>query len=425
MTTPSGDATPGQLDAVYRAEYPRVLAAVAASTGDLDLAEECVQEAFGAAMTTWPERGVPDRPGAWLTTTARRRAIDVMRREGRRAPLERMATDAPPGTLGDTTADATVDERLGMVFLTCHPSFTPATRVAMTLRFVIGLRAHEIARLLGLSEGAVHKQVQRARAKVSDARIPLRLPSPARLHERLPSVLDCLHLVFTEGYAATAGDDLIRSELCAEAIALTRELVALAPDDIRARALLSLELFQDARRDARLVDGRIVLLEDQDRSTWHRPSIGEAVASLRRAESLAIAAPTGPDSLALRYLLEARIASVHATAPRWDDTDWKALASHYDDLWQLTGSHVVALNRVVVRARFVDPADALAELDRVDPDRVGRRHLWHAVRADLLGRAGDPLGASTELRAALDAGPTAPERALLEERLRALGDVSG
>ena len=436
MTTEPG---PNVVDLgdLHRVEYARVLAAVAASTRDLELAEESVQEAFAAALRTWPVRGVPERPGAWLTTVARRRAIDVVRREGRRARLEREATEDPgdphsgAGGSGDPRSGAgegTDHDRLRLSFLTCHPSFSATTRVAMTLRFVFGLRTREIARLLAMSESAVHKQIQRARGKVRDARIPLRFPAPERVAERLPSVLDCLRLVFTEGYAATSGDDLIRSDLCRDAIALTRAAVRSFPEHAATRALLALELLQDARRDTRVdVDGAIVLLEDQDRARWDRSAITEALDLLDGLGPLRDVAGTAPDgdgraSVAdpsTRSLVhQAAIAAVHARAESFDVTDWAAMLDHYDALLALTGSDVVALNRVVVVHRVRGASVALEDLDRIDPARVGRVHLLHAVRADLLEACGDLDGARRELDAAIAAAGTAPERALLEERRR-------
>ena len=406
-------------------------AAVAASTRDLDLAEESVQEAFAAALRTWPVRGVPDRPGAWLTTVARRRAIDVVRREGRRGRLEREASEDPGERSGDEEGND--HDRLRLAFLTCHPSFSATTRVAMTLRFVFGLQTREIARLLAMSESAVHKQIQRARAKVRDARIPLRFPARERVAERLPSVLDCLRLVFTEGYAATSGDDLIRSELCRDAIGLTRAAVASFPEHPSARALLALELLQDARRDARVDgDGEVVLLEEQDRSRWDRAAIAEALDLLDGLGSLGdVDGPANGDGRApladplTRALVhQAAIAAVHARAESFDATDWATMLGHYDALLALTGSDVVALNRAVVVRRVRGAAPALEDLDRIDPDRIGRVHLLHAVRADLLEACGDTDGARRELAAAIAAAGTVPERALLERRQRRMSEAS-
>ena len=394
---------------------------VAASARDLELAEESVQEAFAAALRTWPVRGVPERPGAWLTTVARRRAIDVARREGRRARLELDASDAPGGASQDEGTD---HDRLRLAFLTCHPSFTSTTRVAMTLRFVFGLHAREIARLLAMSESAVHKQVQRARAKVRDARIPLRFPPQDRVAERLPSVLECVRLVFTEGYAATAGDDLIRADLCRAAIALTREAVASFPDDPGARALLALELLQDARREQRLdASGAVILLEDQDRDRWDRDAIDEALAFV---DALPTADGSDPDlePSALALVHQATIAAVHGRAASFGATDWAEMLGHYDALVALTGSEVVALNRVVVVRRVAGVHAALADLGRIDPARIGRPHSFHAVHADLLGASGDTAGALRALDAAIAAAGTAPERALLEQRQRMMGGAS-
>jgi len=400
------------LEQVYRAEYPRVLATLVHLTRDLDLAEDAVQEAFGEALRTWPNRGVPDRPGAWLTTTARNRALDVMRRERSRATREgaaaEEATDAPtsPGR------EPLGDDELAMVFLACHPAFAPESRLVVTLRFVFGLRVPEIARVLLQGEAGVAKRLQRARGKIRDARIPVELPPTRRLAERLPSALECLYLVFTEGYAATDHEDLIREDLCARSIRLTRLLVELAPEDVAARSLLALMLVQHSRAAARLRDGELVLLADQDRSRWDRPAITEALAHLDAA-----VAAEGLSATAASYRHQAAIAATHAVAPGWDETDWATILVHYDRLAELGASPVVALNRAVALSFVAGPVAALAELEPLATEpRLDEWHLFHSVRADLLRRLDDPAAADA-YRRALELAATAPERRFLERRL--------
>ena len=261
------------VEEVFRAESGRALATIARLVGDLGVAEDAVQEAFIAALRRWPETGVPDKPGAWITTTARNRALDVLRRENRRPDLEesavREALEATPPILHPVA-----DDQLRLMFTCCHPSLAAEARVALTLRLVGGLRVPEIARALLQGEEAVAKRLQRAKAKIRNAGIPLRVPPPELLAERVPSVLECVYLTFTEGYAATAGDELIRHELCDEAVRLARLLVTLLPDDPGAEALLALLLLQDSRRATRLdADGEVVLLADQDRGAWDHARI--------------------------------------------------------------------------------------------------------------------------------------------------------
>lgn len=402
-----------------------MLAAVARVTRDLDAAEDAVQEALGAAVANWARVGVPERPGAWLTTVARNRAIDTMRREGRRSDLEAQGV-AANAEAEDDTADTdgsgtVVDDQLRLMFVTCHPSLTAEARTALTLRYVCGLRTNEIARVLLVGEDAVTKRIRRARRKIRDARIVLQLPPPERLGERLRSVLECVYLVFTEGYATTAGDELVRRDLCAEAIRLTRLVLELDPDNTEAAALLALELLQDSRSAARTdAGGRPVLLADQDRTRWNREQIDEARALLERAR-----ADVSPSAAAQSYLLQATIAEAHASAPIWQQTEWRRIQAAYDELYELTGSPVVALNRVVATSMADGPAAALAQLDDLDPgERVAGSHHWHLVRADLFDRLGEHDLAVEELRAALHTTMNEPERAHVAQRLARLGTTS-
>lgn len=424
------------LDRVVRDEYPRILAAVARSVGDLDLAEDAVQDAIGAAIAAWARSGPPEVPAAWLTTTARRRAIDVLRREGRRGELEaRTAAGIDQGAAsGDDEAPPTgpmVDDQLRLMFVTCHPSLTPDTQVTLTLRFVAGLRTDEIARLLLVEPDTVTKRIRRARTKMRDARILLRLPPPERLAERVHPVLDCLYLVFTEGYAATDGDALVRVDLCSEAIRLTRLVAELDPDNPEPRALLALQLLQHSRAATRVDDqGRPVLLADQDRTRWDRACITEAqqlLASMPSTEMLSTEEPSNRalTRYAAAHLLQARIAAVHAGAPSWDRTDWPAIRSAYDELHTLTGSPVVGLNRVVAISMADGPAAALAAFAQLEPDdTLERSHQWHLVHADLCERLGEQDAAADSYRRALELARTTPERDHIAERLAAVASGS-
>jgi RNA polymerase sigma-70 factor (ECF subfamily) len=404
------------IDAVYRAEYPRVLGAVARSTGDLELAEDAVQDAFGQALRTWPNDGVPANPAAWLTTVARRRALDVLRRDGRRPELERRAS---PATLAEVVArDAAAAERdeLAMVFLACHPALSAPARTIVTLRFVFGLQVPEIARVLLAGEPGVAKQLQRARAKIRDARFAIAVPPEERLGERLPSALDCLYLVFTEGYASSVHEDLIRVDLCDEAMRLTRQLTRLAPDDASAHALLALMCFQHSRAGARLDEqGELVLLEDQDRGRWDGRLIAEGRVHLQRASRR-----RSHDRRTLAYVIQAQLAALHAVASSWETTDWPAVLARYDELVALTDSPVVALNRVVA-VSFVDgPAAALAQLDTLSHEpRLLEAHPYHAVHADLLARLGRRDEAAGAYDRAAQLARSSAERRFLQRRREA------
>ena len=409
-------AGPDLVAEVFRAEAGRALATVARLTGDLGRAEDAVQEAFVMALRRWPTTGVPDRPGAWITTTARNRALDVLRREARRPELEavaaRSALEASPPILHPVA-----DDQLRLMFTCCHPALASDARVELTLRLVCGLRVAEIARALLRGEEAVAKRIQRAKIKIRDAGIPLRVPPPELLTERLASVLDCVYLTFTEGYAATAGDELICHELCDEAIRLARLLVALMPGEVGAEALLALLLLQDSRRATRIdTEGGIVLLADQDRAAWDHDRIAEGLARLDQA-----ARHQQLSAGAAAYLLQAAIAAEHARAASWSATDWPAIVGHYDQLVALTPSPAVALNRAVAVSYADGPAVALPMLDALAGDaRLASSHRLYAARADVrrrLGRAGEARALYID---SLALAPTGPERALLLSRLAEL-----
>jgi RNA polymerase sigma-70 factor, ECF subfamily len=397
-----------------------VLATLARQLGDLDAAEDAVQEAFVEAMRTWPRRGVPDNPGAWITTTARNRAVDRARRESRRGAKEMAATgdrrdpdpSEPPDPFepGEEAKPEPADDQLRLIFTCCHPALAPAAQVALTLRLVCGLQTAEIARAFLRPEATVAQRLVRAKAKIRTAAIPFRVPPAYLLPERLPPVLACIYLVFSEGYAATAGDELVRRELCDEGTRLGRLVVELMPDEPEARGLLALMLMQDSRRDARVSDGGdLVLLEDQDRSGWDHVRIAEGTAELERA---LLRRRPGP------YQLQAAIAGLHATALSWADTDWPQIAALYGELARVAPSPVVELNRAVAVAFTEGPAVGLGVVDAVaDDPRLARTHLLPATRADLLRRLGRADEAADSYRAALALARTAPERAFLQRRL--------
>jgi RNA polymerase sigma-70 factor, ECF subfamily len=406
----------------FRAESGRALATLARLLGDIGAAEDAVQEAFVEAMRTWSDRGVPRNPGAWITTTARNRALDRLRRESRRAGKEEAAVREGPGGPGWPGEGGEVhpvaDDQLRMVFTCCHPALAPPAQVALTLRLVCGLGTAEIARAFLQPEPTVAQRLVRAKAKIRDAAIPFRVPPGHLLPERLPLVLACVYLVFTEGYAATSGDDLVRRELCDEGVRLARLVVELMPDEPEARGLLALVLLQDARRPARLSPaGDLVLLEDQDRSAWDRDRIAEGLAHLDRARRRS---RTGP------YQLQAAVAATHATAPTWADTDWTRIAALYAGLATIAPSPVVELNRAVAVAFAEGPAAGLRVLDAVAGDpRLGLTHQLAATRADLLRRLGRSDEAAAAYREALGLVGTAPERAFLERRLAEVTSAGG
>ena len=417
-----GEALTSASDAVERAfreESGRALATLARLLGDLGAAEDAVQEAFVEALRTWPERGIPDRPGAWITTTARNRAIDRARREADRGVREQAA--APPSPVApppDPEVEPVDDDQLRLIFTCCHPALAPAAQVGLTLRLVCGLQTAEIARAFLQPEPTLAQRLSRAKAKIRTARIPFRVPPAHLLPERLPSVLACVYLVFTEGYAATGGDALIRHELCDEGVRLARRVVGLMPDEPEARGLLALILLQDSRRSARLSpSGDLVLLEDQERGRWDRERIAEGLAQLDRAWRLG---PPGP------YRLQAAIAAEHARAESWPDTDWPRIAELYAALAERAPSPVVELNRAVAVSFAEGPEAGLAVLDAVAADpRLARGHQLPSIRADFLRRLGRREEAATDYRTALARARTGPERAFLTRRLEALSPPAG
>ena len=405
------------LERVFREESGVVMGALLAQLHDLDLAEDAFQDAIAAALERWPADGVPRRPGAWLLTAARRKALDRLRRKATRldkqSALELEAELTQPAETWLEDGEAIPDERLRLIFTCCHPALARQAQVALTLRTLGGLSTPEIARAFLVDEAAMARRLVRAKAKLRDAKIPYRVPDAELLPERLEPVLAVLYLIFNEGYAATAGDALVRRELASEAIRLARVLCELLPHDTEVRGLLALMLLHDARREARVdASGAGVPLEDQDRARWDHAQI---------AEGRARAAELGPVERAGRYALQARIAAEHVAGERFADIDWPAVAELYERLYALEPQPVVALNRAVARALAEGPEVGLALLDEPElTQSLADYPPYLVARADFLRRAGRIGEAREAYRAALRRAPTAPERAFLQNRLDAL-----
>jgi RNA polymerase sigma-70 factor (ECF subfamily) len=406
------------VDAAFRDEWGRVVATLIRTTGDWDLAEECAQDAFAMALQRWPRDGIPGRPGAWLTTAARHRAIDVLRRKAvGAAKLREVAVMTEEPGADDAAAgpdDSGVpDDRLRLMFTCCHPALALEARVALTLRTLAGLTTAEIARAFLASEPTMAKRLVRAKQKIAHAGIPYRVPPAHLLPERTPGVLAVLYLLFNEGYAATAGADLVRQNLSAEAIRLARILTRLMPDEPEAAGLLALMLLHDARRSTRVdAAGDLVTLEDQDRSWWDAASIDEGAALLRTA--LRQGRP-GP------YQVQAAIAACHATAPAAASTDWGQIAALYGQLLEFMPSPVVELNHAVAVGMASGPADGLSLVEALSAGgRLEGYHLLPATRADFLRRLDRRPEAAAAYTEALNLATTAPERRYLTRRLTEL-----
>ena len=409
-------AVKAAVDAAFRDEWGRVVATLIRTTGDWDLAEECAQDAFALALQRWPRDGIPGRPGAWLTTAARNRAIDVLRRKAVGAAKLRevaaMSYEPEPPAADDSPVP---DDRLRLMFTCCHPALSLEARVALTLRTLAGLTTAEIARAFLASEPTMAKRLVRAKKKIQNAGIPYRVPPAHLLPERTPGVLGVLYLLFNEGYSATAGADLVRQNLCAEAIRLARVLATLMPDEAEAGGLLALMLLHDARRAARLdAHGDLVTLEDQDRGTWDAAEIAEGVAVLRGA--LRRGQP-GP------YQVQAAIAACHATAATAADTDWAQIAGLYEQLARFLPTPVVELNHAVAVGMAHGPQAGLPLVAALEASgKLAGYHLLPATRADFLRRLGRLSEAAVAYQEALELAGTDAERRFLARRLAETGE---
>ena len=402
------------VDAVYRSDWGRIVATLIGLVGDFDLAEECAQEAFAAAVDQWPNTGVPELPRAWIIQTARHKAIDRIRRRERFAQkLETYAASAPPAIEEPNYEESEIpDERLRLIFTCCHPALAPEAQIALTLHTLCGLATEEIARAFLVPPTTMAQRLVRAKRKIRDARIPYAVPETNDMAGRLESVLTVIYLVFNEGYAATRGGPLLRTDLCAEAIRLGRLVRSLMfpRPPVEATALVALMLLHDARRDARLDEaGDIIVLEEQDRSRWNLQQIAEALPLVDET----LRSSMGP------FALQAAIAAVHCRAARPQETDWGQIVRLYNLLERLQPSPIVSLNRAVAVAMVEGPRPALAIIEAIAASGdLDDYHLLHATQADMLRRIGSAEQAATSYRRALALVTNDSERRFLERRLR-------
>ena len=401
----------------HREEWARMVAGLARRFGDLDVAEEAAAEAYLVAVQRWPREGVPPNPGGWLTTTATRRAIDRLRRESRRGAKHRAAHMLSDDTTAEPTGSVE-DDRLRLVFTCCHPALSMQARVALTLRLLGGLSVAQIARAFLVAETTMAQRITRAKAKITAAHLPYRVPSTGDVGERVAGVLAVVYLIFNEGYLPSAGDDPLRADLSDEAVRLGRMLRTLLPDDGEVAGLLALMLLADARRAARVSrTGELVTLDEQDRGAWDRTLIAEGHALVRER----LAAVAAGQVLPGRYQLMAAINAVHTDAPTARETDWSQVVALYDRLVALDPSPIVRLNRAVALAEIDGPDVALAEIDRLTPALEGY-HAFHAARADLLRRVGRGGQARAAYEQAITLAGNPAERAYLTRRRDQLVD---
>lgn len=398
---------------IVRVEGGRALATLTRMVGDWQVAEDCLADATLVALRRWPDAGIPRSPAAWLVTVGRNRARDHFRREGRRRTkeadaIELLASGEPPAPSGRYSVLDDGDDLLRLIFTCCHPAIAPATRVALSLKTLCGLTTAEVGRVLLTNETAMAQRLVRAKRKIATAVIPYRVPDDHELPARLPAVLTVLYAVFTAGHSAGRGDELVRVDLCDEAVRLTRLLRGLMPDEPEVTALLALQLLVDARRATR-TDGHgdLVLLADQDRSRWDQAKIDEGLALVDQAAGRA--GWRGP------LALQAAIAAQHASAPSFADTDWAAVMDQYDELFALQPTSVIRLNRAVAVAEHAGAAAGLAEVERIDD--LDHLHLLHATRGELCRRLGRTDEAAAAFAAALRCDPSPVERRFLERRL--------
>jgi RNA polymerase sigma-70 factor (ECF subfamily) len=411
------------VEAIFRRESGRIIATLIRIAGSFDVAEEAMQDAFTSALTAWQEKGIPDNPGAWITAVAHRRLIDHGRKERtRREKQEPLLYETPTAQqpeaemLFQTAGNEYPDDRLRLIFTCCHPALNPEAQVALTLRTLGGLNTPEIARAFLLPEPTLAQRLVRAKRKIQDANIPYEIPPREQIQERLASVQSVIYLIFNEGYAATSGDSLIRRELCGEAVRLARMLAELLPMEPENLGLLALMLLHDSRRDARVSrDGKIVVLEEQDRALWEQEKIREGCDLVGRALRMRSIGT---------YQLQAAIAAVHCESLSAAETDWQEISALYRELFRISPSPVVALNHAVAVAMSEGLDRGLAQIDALrEFGELERYHLFHAARADLLRRLGRDSEAAHAYQEALRLATNAVEQEYLRGRLNALKTV--